>query len=94
MSRSAKKGPYVDENLMKRVQQQKNNKSNDVIKTWARDSQIAPEFVGHKIGIHNGKKFIEVYISEGMIGHRLGEFSLTRTFRSHGKITKKVLEAT
>lgn len=94
MSRSAKKGPYIDENLMKKVMRQKDNKTHDVLKTWARDSQIAPEFVGHKIGIHNGKKFIEVLISESMVGHRLGEFSPTRTFRSHGKITKKVLEAT
>ena len=94
MSRSSKKGPYIDENLLKKVNKQKENRTNDVIKTWARDSQVAPEFVGHKIGIHNGRKFIEILISEGMIGHRLGEFAPTRTFRSHGKVTKKVLEAT
>lgn len=94
MSRSTKKGPYIDENLMKRVVRQKEARTNDPIKTWSRDSQIAPEFVGHKIAIHNGRKFIEVLITEGMIGHRLGEFSLTRTFRSHGKVTKKVVEAT
>lgn len=94
MSRSAKKGPYIDENLMKKIMRQKDNKTHDVLKTWARGSQIAPEFVGHKIGIHNGRKHIEVLISETMVGHRLGEFAPTRTFRSHGKITKKVLEAT
>jgi small subunit ribosomal protein S19 len=94
MSRSTKKGPYIDENLAKKVQRQKDNKTSDPIKTWARASQISPDFVGHKLAIHNGRKFIEVLISETMIGHRLGEFSPTRTFRSHGKVTKKVLEAT
>lgn len=94
MSRSLKKGPYIDENLMKKVMKQKQTEAFDAIKTWARASQIAPEFVGHKIAIHNGRKFIEVLISETMVGHRLGEFSPTRTFRSHGKVTKKVIEAT
>ncbi len=94
MSRSAKKGPYVDEKLLKKVLRQKQNKQYEAIKTWARDSQISPDFVGHKIAIHNGRKFIEVLISEAMVGHRLGEFSPTRTFRSHGKVTKKVVEAT
>lgn len=94
MSRSLKKGPYIDENLVKRVKTQKQNGDRTAIKTWARASQIAPEFVGHKIAIHNGRKFIEILISEGMIGHRLGEFSPTRTFRSHGKITKRVTEKT
>ncbi len=94
MSRSTKKGPYVDENILKRIMRQKDTKSSDVIKTWARSSQISPDFVGHKIGIHNGRKHIEILITESMVGHRLGEFSPTRTFRSHGKVTKKVLEAT
>ena len=94
MSRSQKKGPYIDENLMKKVVKQKDSKDRSVIKTWARRSQIAPEFVGHKIGVYNGKKFIEVLISETMIGHRLGEFSPTRTFRGHGKVTKRVTEKT
>ncbi len=94
MSRSSKKGPYIDQKLLKKVMVQKNTNDRSVINTWSRDSQIAPEFVGHKLGVHNGKKFIEVLISETMVGHRLGEFSLTRTFRSHGKVTKKVLEAT
>jgi len=94
MSRSLKKGPYIDENLMKKVMKQKQSGDFSVIKTWARSSQIAPDFVGHKLGIHNGRKFIEVLITESMVGARLGEFSPTRTFRSHGKVTKKVIEAT
>ncbi len=94
MSRSLKKGPYVDENLLKKILRQKQVNQYDVVKTWARSSQISPDFVGHRIAIHNGRKFIEVLISEAMVGHRLGEFSPTRTFRSHGKVTKKVVEAT
>jgi len=94
MSRSQKKGPYIDENLMKKIVAQKQTGARDVLKTWARSSQVAPEFVGHKIGIHNGRKHIEILISEGMVGHRLGEFSLTRTFKGHGKITKKTMDKT
>ncbi|MBI5127587.1 30S ribosomal protein S19 [Candidatus Roizmanbacteria bacterium] len=94
MSRSLKKGPYIDENLLKKIMRQKEARTNDIIKTWSRDSQISPEFVGHNIAVHNGRKFIEVFISENMVGHRLGEFSPTRTFRSHGKVTKKIVEAT
>ena len=91
MSRSVKKGPYIDEKLLKKILKQKENEDSSPIKTWSRDSQIAPEFIGHKLAIHNGRKFIEVLMSESMIGHRLGEFSPTRTFRSHGKVTKKVI---
>lgn len=94
MSRSLKKGPFIDQNLLKKILRQKETGQRTVIKTWARYSQIAPEFVGEKISVHNGKKFIDVLISEGMVGHRLGEFALTRTFRGHGKITKKVTEKT
>ncbi len=94
MSRSTKKGPYIDEKLFKKVEKQKSGSDRSPIRTWARDSQIAPEFVGHRIAIHNGRKHVEVLISETMIGHRLGEFAPTRLFRSHGKVTKKVLEAT
>lgn len=94
MSRSLKKGPYIDENLLKKVSKQKQTADRSPIKTWARNSQIAPDFVGHRLAIHNGHKFIEVLVSEAMVGHRLGEFSPTRTFRSHGKVTKKVIEAT
>lgn len=94
MSRSLKKGPYIDINLAEKIQKQKDSGQREPIKTWARSSQIAPEFVGHRIAIHNGRKFIEILISESMVGHRLGEFSLTRTFRTHGKVTKKVISAT
>lgn len=94
MSRSLKKGPYVDKKLLKKIMKQKETNDRSVIKTWARDSQIPPEFVGHRIAVHNGRKFIEIFISESMVGHRLGEFALTRTFRSHGKVTKKIVEPT
>lgn len=94
MSRSLKKGPYIDENLLKKILKQKETGSLEAIKTWARNSQIAPEYVGHKVAVHNGKKFIEILISESMVGHYLGEFSLTRTFKGHGKVTKKVTEKT
>ncbi|OGK62198.1 30S ribosomal protein S19 [Candidatus Roizmanbacteria bacterium RIFOXYB2_FULL_38_10] len=94
MSRSLKKGPYIEESLLKKVLKQKQSGARETIKTWARDSQVAPEFVGHKIGIHNGRKHIEILISEAMVGHRLGEFSLTRTFKGHGKITKKTMDKT
>jgi len=89
-----KKGPYIDKNLLNKVLKQKDTSNRTPIKTWARNSQVAPEFVGSRLAIHNGKKFIEVFITETMVGHRLGEFALTRTFRSHGKVTKKVIEAT
>lgn len=94
MSRSTKKGPYVDAKLLEKVLKQKQTGSAEPIKTWARRSQIAPEFVGHKMAIHQGKRFIEVLISESMVGHRLGEFALTRTFKGHGKVTKRVTEKT
>jgi len=89
MSRSTYKGPYVDEKLMKKVQAQKAGGGKNAIKTWARRSQIPPEFVGHTFLVHQGKNFVSVYVSEAMVGHRLGEFAPTRTFRSHGKMTEK-----
>ena len=94
MSRSAKKGPYVDEKLLKKVMAQKAANAKQPIKTWARNSQIPPEFVTHTFLVHNGRKFIEVYIGEEMVGHRLGEFSPTRTFHGHGKIVKRLLTKT
>lgn len=94
MSRSLKKGPYIDQKLLKKVLKQKETGDRSPIKTWARDSQIPPEFVGHRFAVYNGKKFIEVFITEAMVGHRLGEFSPTRTFRGHGKVTKRVIEKT
>lgn len=94
MSRSNKKGPYIDQKLLQKVVKQKQDSKREVIKTWSRRSQIAPEFVGHKMGVHNGRIFIEVLITEDMVGHRLGEFSATRTFRGHGKVTKRTMEKT
>jgi len=94
MGRSSKKGPYIDEKLMKKVMAQKKEGKKSPIKTWARDSQIPPEFVGHTFEVHNGRKFIKVYVSEEMIGHRLGEFAPTRTFRGHGRVVKRIIEKT
>jgi len=94
MARSNKKGPYIDKKLLEKVNKQKAGGDRSPIKTWARASQIPPDFVGHRIGVHNGKTFIEVFVSEAMVGHRLGEFSPTRTFRGHGQVTKRVLEKT
>jgi small subunit ribosomal protein S19 len=94
MSRSAKKGPYVDEKLMLKVSKQKVAGKKEPIKTWARASQIPPEFVGYTFLVHNGKVHKEVFVSENMVGHRLGEFSPTRTFHGHGKMTKRTMSKT
>lgn len=84
MGRSTKKGPYVDENLLGKINKLNETNEKKVVKTWARASEITPEFVGHTIAIHNGRKFIPIYISEQMVGHKLGEFSPTRFFKGHG----------
>ncbi|RMH65106.1 MAG: 30S ribosomal protein S19 [Calditrichaeota bacterium] len=84
MGRSVKKGPFIDESLDKKIAKLNEENKKVVIKTWARRSTIPPEFVGHTIAVHNGIKFIPVYISENMVGHKLGEFAPTRTFRGHG----------
>ena len=94
MGRSSKKGPYVDEKLIQKVEKQKTAAKKEPIKTWARASQIPPEFVGVTFLVHNGKIFKEVFVSENMVGHRLGEFSPTRTFHGNGKMTKRVLTKT
>lgn len=94
MSRSSYKGPYVDEKLMKKVMAQKSDAPKTPIKTWARRSTISPEFVGHTFLVHQGKNFISVYVSESMVGHKLGEFAPTRTFKGHGKITQRVISKT
>ncbi|MFZ0391761.1 MAG: 30S ribosomal protein S19 [Calditrichia bacterium] len=83
MARSLKKGPYIDKSLMKKVNDLNNSGQKKVVKTWARRSTIPPEFVGHTIAVHNGIKFIPVYVTENMVGHKLGEFALTRTYRGH-----------
>ncbi|MCH8011677.1 MAG: 30S ribosomal protein S19 [Candidatus Marinimicrobia bacterium] len=89
MSRSVKKGPYVDEKLLKKIEKMKKDGKKKVIKTWARRSVITPDFVGYTLAIHNGRQFIPVFISENMVGHLLGEFSPTRTFRLHSGDRKK-----
>ena len=95
MSRSSYKGPYIDEKLMNKVQAQKApGGTKTPIKTWARRSTIAPEFVGHTFSVHQGKNFVSVYVSESMVGHKLGEFAPTRTFKGHGKMTEKSVSKT
>lgn len=88
MPRSIKKGPYVEDKLLAKAQAAKESKKRTVIKTWSRRSMIVPEFVGLTFAVHNGKKFIPVYVSENMVGHKLGEFSPTRTYRGHGDKAK------
>jgi len=83
MSRSLKKGPFIDQKLLKKILDMNKSGGKRVIKTWARRSTITPEMVGHTLAVHNGKQFIPVYISENMVGHKVGEFSLTRTYRGH-----------
>lgn len=94
MSRSSKKGPYIDKKLLKKVEKQKAGESRDPIKTWARACQIPPDFVGHTFLVHNGKNFISVRVVEGMVGHRLGEFSQTRVFRGHGRVVAREISKT
>ena len=84
MPRSVKKGPFIESGLMKRVEEMNARNEKKVIKTWSRRSTISPEFVGHTVAVHNGNKFIPVYITENMVGHKLGEFAPTRLFRGHG----------
>lgn len=83
MARSVKKGPFVDGHLMKKVEAMNASKKKQVIKTWSRRSTVLPSFVEHTIAVHNGRKFIPVYVTENMVGHKLGEFSPTRTYRGH-----------
>ncbi len=83
MSRSLKKGPFIDQKLLKKILDMNKFGGKRVIKTWARRSTITPEMVGHTLAVHNGKQFIPIYISENMVGHKVGEFSLTRTYRGH-----------
>ncbi len=94
MARSSKKGPFIDPKLIKKVNMQKQTGDKSPIKTWKRACQIPPEFVGHTFAVHNGRAFINVFVSEGMVGHRLGEFSLTRTFRTHGRVVAREISKT
>jgi len=90
MGRSLKKGPYVDQNLLEKIDKLNESSSRKPIKTWSRRSMITPDFVGHTFQVHNGKVFHSVFVTENMVGHKLGEFSPTRTFKRHGSHTAKV----
>jgi small subunit ribosomal protein S19 len=90
MGRSIKKGPFVDAKLLKKIERMNRSGNRRPIKTWSRRSMIVPEFVGHTLGIHNGKQHVSIFITENMVGHRLGEFAPTRIFRRHGVHTEKV----
>jgi small subunit ribosomal protein S19 len=90
MSRSIKKGPYVDSKLVKRVEALNESGQKAVLKTWSRASTIIPEMIGHTIGVHDGRRHVPIFISENMVGHKLGEFALTRTFRGHSAKSERV----
>lgn len=94
MARSSKKGPFVDQRILKKVMVQKATGRKEPIKTWSRSCQIPPEFVGYSFQVHNGKNFVEFFVTEAMVGHRLGEFALTRTFRGHGRVVKRIISKT
>ena len=94
MSRSTAKGPYIDEKLLIKVQKMVKSGDKKPLKTWSRRSTISPEFVGLTLSVYNGKKFIPVYVTENMVGHKLGEFSPTRTFRKHGAATEVSMDKT
>jgi len=89
VSRSVKKGPFVQESLMNKINEMNNQGDKKVVKTWSRSSTIFPQMIGHTIAVHDGRKHVPVYISEDMVGHKLGEFVLTRTYRGHGDHTEK-----
>jgi small subunit ribosomal protein S19 len=89
MARSLKKGPFADKSLLKKIDELNKNDQKEVVKTWSRRSTIFPSFVGHTIAVHNGRNHIPVYVTEDMVGHKLGEFVATRTYKGHGKDEKK-----
>jgi small subunit ribosomal protein S19 len=89
LSRSTKKGPFVNEKLLKQIEEMNKKREKKVVKTWSRASTIFPEMVGHTIAVHDGRKHVPIYITEDMVGHKLGEFATTRTFRGHGAHTEK-----
>ena len=90
MARSLKKGPYIDAKLMEKITQSNQSGDKRVIKTWSRRSTISPEFVGHTLAVHTGNQFVPIYVTENMVGHKLGEFAPTRTYRGHGgKLTER-----
>jgi small subunit ribosomal protein S19 len=89
MSRSSRKGPYVDIKLLKKIETQKGSGARAPIKTWSRACTVVPDFIGHTFAVHNGKQFTQVFITDNMVGHKLGEFAITRTFRGHGGTKKE-----
>ena len=91
MARSLKKGPFIDDSLQDKIESLNRKNDKKIVKTWSRRSTISPDFVGHTLAVHNGKKFIPVFVTENMVGHKLGEFSPTRTFRAHSGRTKKAI---
>lgn len=91
MTRSVKKGPYIEHHLKKKIDDLNQKNEKKIVKTWSRRSTITPELIGHTLAVHNGKKFIPVYITENMVGHKLGEFAPTRTFRGHSGHSKRVI---
>ncbi len=94
MARSIKKGPFIDDHLQKKIDEMNRQRDKKVIKTWSRRSTISPDMVGHTIAVHNGRKFVPIYVSENMVGHKLGEFALTRTFKGHaGRKVEKGVKA-
>ncbi|MEW6233226.1 MAG: 30S ribosomal protein S19 [Chloroflexota bacterium] len=94
MSRSIKKGPYVDKRLLGRIEAMNRSGEKRVIKTWSRDSTIFPQMVGHTIGVHDGRRHVPIYITENMVGHKLGEFALTRTYRGHSARVERTTQPT
>ncbi len=94
MSRSSTKGPFVDPKVLAKVNKQKQSGAKTPIKTWSRACVVSPDFVGHTFAVHQGKEFVEVFITEAMVGHKLGEFAATRKFRGHGRVVKRVLTKT
>jgi small subunit ribosomal protein S19 len=92
MARSTKKGPFIDKHLLVKIEDMNTRSEKKVVRTWSRRSTVVPEMVGHTLAVHNGKKFIPVYVTENMVGHKLGEFSLTRSFKGHS--VKAATEAT
>lgn len=91
---NSKKGPYIDQKLLDKVEELNKKGKKEPIKTWARSSHIPPEFVGHTFQVHNGQDFVDVFVSEDMVAHRLGEFAKTRTFRGHGRVVKRIIKKT
>jgi len=90
MSRSSKKGPFVDSNLLKKVEALNQSGQKAVVKTWSRSSTVVPEMIGHTIGVHDGRRHVPIFVTENMVGHKLGEFAFTRTFRGHSGKSEKV----